>query len=218
MFSESHLGLLFMYACAVCKRREDIVHHGTSHAGEDNDPEEDEEDIIPAQGVQAGLWVEIGDLEELPGMMLGSRNAQVNEGEKGEQVERNGCFQRLGKAFKKSLEESGGSPIWWSTIQVQASSTLLFSLPLLLHLGIAVFWDGEALCDRCSCVHGLCLSFSRSIVYRPRLDRSFNVPSEKTGSRGVAIRAPAGKGGAGVVVDKGRDVSEHQGSCTLMHQ
>jgi hypothetical protein len=56
---------------------------------------------------------------------------------------------------------AGYSLIWWSTIQVHARAIELFSLPLFLHRGNAVFWEGPSCCRCSECGGGLCLSWSR---------------------------------------------------------
>lgn len=50
-----------------------MLHEDTAQTGENDDPVEDEEDVIPTQSIRASGRVVVGDLEELLRMVTGRR-------------------------------------------------------------------------------------------------------------------------------------------------
>jgi len=47
-----------------------VIHDGTSQTGENDDPVEDKENIVPAKGIGASGWVKVRNAKELLSVVL----------------------------------------------------------------------------------------------------------------------------------------------------
>jgi hypothetical protein len=72
LLSEPDSCLLLFNSCPCSYWREDVVHDSAAHAGENDDPVEDEEDIVPTKSERACDLVVIGNTKELLGVMAGA--------------------------------------------------------------------------------------------------------------------------------------------------
>jgi hypothetical protein len=88
LFRKAHAGFLPLNARPRREGGEDIVHDGAAGASEDDNPVEDEKDVVPPEGEPASGRVVVGDAEELLGVVAGDREEGVREDEGGEEVQR----------------------------------------------------------------------------------------------------------------------------------
>jgi hypothetical protein len=89
LFRKAYAGFLLLNSRPRREGSEDIVHNGAAGTSEDDDPVEDEEDVIPAEGEPTSGRVVVGDAEELLGVVAGDGEEGVGEEEGGEEVQRN---------------------------------------------------------------------------------------------------------------------------------
>lgn len=88
LFCKSYSSLLFLYTTHRSQRVQNVVHDNASQSGENNDPVENEEDVVPAQGKLSSGRVEVGDVEELLGMVSGLWEEDVGSDKEAEGVQR----------------------------------------------------------------------------------------------------------------------------------
>ena len=91
LLRETDFGLLLGYAAPRGQWSQHIVHGSASGTREDNDPVEDEKDVVPAKRVGASPRVVVGDPEELGCMVSSVWKEEVDEKECGEEVQGNAC-------------------------------------------------------------------------------------------------------------------------------
>ena len=78
LFGEADFGFLFVNARVRGDRGEDVVHGEAAGAREDDDPVEDEPDVVPAEGESIGGGVVVGNAEELVRVVAGMGECEVD--------------------------------------------------------------------------------------------------------------------------------------------
>ena len=83
---------LFLLNPGPCSYRcEDVVHDCAAHSHEHDDPVEDKEDVVPAQGEAASSFIEVGNTEKFQGMVAGSWKGDMGKEEDREYINGNAC-------------------------------------------------------------------------------------------------------------------------------
>ncbi len=91
LLGEPDAGFLLLYSCPCSYWRQNVVYDSAAHACEDNDPVEDEADIVPAQSMHSCCFIVVRYTEELLGMMSGWGKEDVCEEKCRKEVEGNAC-------------------------------------------------------------------------------------------------------------------------------